>query len=128
MSETRVSEWAGPTIYPAKFDAYEKDCFGRFINLTDNEVTTLILTLKQTIHSQGEYDQDDMVALEFDQVADLLSVAEELWRFRLNQGWNDPYDHDEVSENCRRTEAGHGMVPATGSVGPVAVALTGGEI
>ncbi len=77
------------------FNATEKNCFARFINRNDSEVTTLILETALTLGRQGEHDQDDTALLDWDQARDLLTVAEELWRFRLNQGWHDDADRDE---------------------------------
>lgn len=90
-----VQEQAG-SVRKRRFDATEKDCFGPLINRSDNQVTTLVLETLSYL-SQGEYDQDDVVAIPYDTLADLHTVAEELWRWVLNhrgQGEAVHEDHD----------------------------------
>ena len=72
-----------------RFDAFEKDCFGPFINRTDDEVTSLILRTKVALGEMGESDQGDHAVLDWDEAHDVLVVAERLWRFRLDHGWSE---------------------------------------
>ncbi len=65
------------------FNPNEKDCFARYINRTDDNVTDLITALRDMIGNQGEYDQDDAVTIPFDEAADLAFIAEKLWAHRI---------------------------------------------
>lgn len=65
------------------FNPKAKDCLAPYINRTDEEVTELLEKLVLRIHAQGEYDQTDTIVLEFDQAADLVTIAGLLWTSRL---------------------------------------------
>lgn len=62
------------------FNPLEHECFARFVNLTDAEVTALI---KKFRNQPGEYDQGDVVAIEYDDLADLAAIADLLWQNAL---------------------------------------------
>lgn len=56
---------------------------GRFTNLinkTDDEVNEFLTRLGQQMReTSGEYDQDDNLIVEYDDFADLLTIARTLW-------------------------------------------------
>lgn len=64
------------------FDPTEKDCFARFINLTDVQVGMLLDQMRELIDANGEYDQGDEMHVSWDEAKDLLTVAELLWADR----------------------------------------------
>ena len=67
-----------------EFDAYEKDCFARFVNLSDSDVSELIERLdNQLTVSSAEYDQDDFITVSYDEFRDLLTIASHLWQYHL---------------------------------------------
>lgn len=69
-----------PTLPTASFAPSEPDCFGRYLNLSDREVSNLLATLHNQL-AVGEYDQGLQVQLPWDDVKDLLTIAEYLWRW-----------------------------------------------
>ena len=70
------------------FDPSETDCFGRYLNRTDDEITSLILGLSLTLDNAGEYDQGDSVTLDWDTARDVVKVADMLWHHALRQRQN----------------------------------------
>jgi hypothetical protein len=63
------------------FDPTEVDCFARFINKNDQEVSDFLTKWRHwNKTTEAEYDQDDTVLLDYDDVADLITIADYLWR------------------------------------------------
>ncbi len=78
MSETMQGESEDRT---RAFDPYEPDCFARWINKTNDEVSALLVSVAGRLAGQGEYDQGDVATLDWDDARDLVVVAEMLWAY-----------------------------------------------
>jgi len=66
---------------PAQAEPTELD-FGRILNKPNNEIVPFLESVHERIHIQGEYDQDDYIALDFDTAADTIAIA-----LRLARAW-----------------------------------------
>ena len=67
------------------FDPTRPDCFGGSLNLTDDEVTSLVIGMRLKLNAQGEYDQGDTATLDWDDAYDVATIADTLWHHVLRQ-------------------------------------------
>ncbi|MES1975727.1 MAG: hypothetical protein V4472_24990 [Pseudomonadota bacterium] len=93
------------------FDPYEPDCFARWINKTNDEVSALLVSIAGRLASQGEYDQGDTAALDWDDARDLVVVAEFLWARTLTLT-SDTEQGDSEDRITRERTAGAEMADA----------------
>lgn len=54
------------------------DKFVPILNLTDDQVLNLFEKIHQSLDAAGEYDQDDIVITWWDDLSDLLAIAQHL--------------------------------------------------
>lgn len=68
-----------------------KALFGALINKEDDEILPFIEGLERIVGPQGEYDQDDMAVMEWDDASDLLIIARVLATFVMRYRQTNPH-------------------------------------
>lgn len=79
MTTQKQTSVSGQASKKRPFDPPVPGDMQRFVNLTDDEVSALISRTMRLLHAQGEYDQGDVAALDWDEAMDLATVAALLW-------------------------------------------------
>lgn len=68
-----------------------KALFGALINKQDDEILPFLERLTKLVDTQGEYDQDDVAGMEWDDARDLLVIATVLAKFVMRYRQTNPH-------------------------------------